>query len=455
MESEDDDSDASIKSLESRKRSKWFRSFFNELDAITNEEITDHNRQFHCPACQGGVGAIDWYKGVHPLLTHAKTHRTKRIRLHREFAKTLEEELEMRTVEIASLGGTRFGKWRGLQNTDSTKDMMIIWPPMVVIQNTQLTRDEHDKWIGMGNKELMEMFQDYTPAKARHAYGPQGHRGMSLLIFPESPTGYWYADRLAKVFNDAGKGRQHWDSPGKRVFQPGGDRILYGYMARAEDLDIFNKHSAAKSKIKWTLKRYREAVDKALSQMDEENQQLIYLKSKVQKQKEQSKILEKSLGTFSRKLRQKEEEIFKIRQLARDQHEENQREIDELEKTYKERIIQLQRDRLKREQQIQEKKEELQLGHIERFEQLEKKLSEEQHHPKQTKMRDDIARETQLIESSLREKEEYEHEKQQLLRQQHIRKREFMRIKCEEHLEFERELERERQELFDHYSTTV
>ena len=94
----------------------------------------------------------------------------------------------------------------------------------------------------MGNKELLDLFQDYSPTKARHSYGPQGHRGMSVVIFAESPTGYFNADRLATKFRNSQRGKHNWENPGKRIFEPGGDRILYGYMATAEDMEIFNRH---------------------------------------------------------------------------------------------------------------------------------------------------------------------------------------------------------------------
>ena len=101
----------------------------------------------------------------------------------------------------------------------------------------------------MGNKELLDIFKDYSPMKARHAYGPQGHRGMSVVIFAESPTGYFNAERLAKEFSYSQKGRGNWEKPGKMIFYPDGERkrILYGYMATAEDMEIFNKHSAGES----------------------------------------------------------------------------------------------------------------------------------------------------------------------------------------------------------------
>lgn len=140
------DSDASDKSLDTKKNNKWFRSFFETLDNLGNEQVMEHDRQWHCPVCQGGVGAIDWYRGLQPLLAHAKTMRTKRVKLHREFAKILEEDLETRRAGIGVFGETKFGKWKGLRGDDETTNPLIVWPPMVVIQNTQLELDEHDKW---------------------------------------------------------------------------------------------------------------------------------------------------------------------------------------------------------------------------------------------------------------------------------------------------------------------
>lgn len=94
----------------------------------------------------------------------------------------------------------------------------------------------------MGNQELLNYFSSYASVKARHSYGPQGHRGMSVLIFESSAAGYLEAARLHKHFKEQGRDKDAWDS--YRVpFCPGGKRQLYGYIAVKEDLDIFNRHS--------------------------------------------------------------------------------------------------------------------------------------------------------------------------------------------------------------------
>lgn len=94
----------------------------------------------------------------------------------------------------------------------------------------------------MGNQELLDCFNDYAALKARHAYGPQGHRGMGVLIFDTTTAGYLESVRLHKHFKEQGRDRESWDHC-KSPFVPGGKRPLYGYLATREDLHIFNQHS--------------------------------------------------------------------------------------------------------------------------------------------------------------------------------------------------------------------
>lgn len=140
--SDDYDSDSSQKSHDTRKKSKWFKKFFDNLDGLSVEQINEPERQWHCPACQGGPGSIDWYRGLQPLITHAKTKGSKRVKVHRELAELLDEELRRRGTSVIP-AGEAFGKWRGLKEEE--KDHEIVWPPMVVIQNTKLEQDENEK----------------------------------------------------------------------------------------------------------------------------------------------------------------------------------------------------------------------------------------------------------------------------------------------------------------------
>ncbi|KAE8696264.1 SGS3-like protein [Hibiscus syriacus] len=346
---DDFDSDSSQKSHDTRKNNRWFKKFFSSLDALTIEEISDPARQWHCPACQGGPGAIDWYRGLQPLLTHAKTKGAKRVKLHRELAELLDEELSRKGTSVVP-AGEAFGKWKGLK--DEEKDHEIVWPPMVIIMNTRLEQDENDKWIGMGNQELLDYFSSYAAVRARHSYGPQGHRGMSVLIFESTARGYLEAERLHKHFDEQGTHREAWDR--RRVlFYPGGKRQLYGYIATKEDLDSFNQHSQGKSRLKFEMRSYQEMVVNQIRQMSEDNQQLTFYKNKVAKEQRLKNALEESFGIVTEKLRKTMEENRIVRQRTKMQHEQNKEEMDFQEQFFQEQIKIIHEARDEREERFE------------------------------------------------------------------------------------------------------
>lgn len=139
---DDTDSDTGEKSHEGSKKSKWFWKFFDDLNKLTVDEINSQALRWHCPACKDGIGAIDWYHGLQPLLNHAKTVKVRRARLHRAFAETLEEECSRRGAPLMMVGEA-YGLWEGLDK--KVKDHEIVWPPMVLIMNTKYEQDENNK----------------------------------------------------------------------------------------------------------------------------------------------------------------------------------------------------------------------------------------------------------------------------------------------------------------------
>jgi len=96
----------------------------------------------------------------------------------------------------------------------------------------------------MGNQELLDYFSSYAAVRARHSYGPKGHRGMSVLMFEASASGYLEAERLHKHFCEQGTNKEAWFSTRRNsmLHLPGGDRQLFGYMATKNDLEFFNRH---------------------------------------------------------------------------------------------------------------------------------------------------------------------------------------------------------------------
>ncbi|CAK8530228.1 unnamed protein product [Lathyrus sativus] len=321
---DDTDSDTGEKSHEGSKKSKWFWKFFDNLSKLTVDEINSQAMRWHCPACQDGVGAIDWYHGLQPLLNHARTVKARRARLHRAFAETLEEECYRRGAPLVMVGEA-YGLWEGLDK--KVKDHEIVWPPMVLIMNTKYEMDKNNKWTGMGNQELLDCFSDYAALKARHSYGPHGHRGMSVLIFEASTAGYLEAVRLHKHFKEQGRDKEAWNHC-KKLFVPGGKRQLYGYLASKEDLDVFNRHSRGKSKLKFELRSYQEMVESKIKHINEDGQQLGTFKDMIAKEQLKSKVFADTLCKVSDRLRKATEENHVVRERTRKHHQQNKEEMD-------------------------------------------------------------------------------------------------------------------------------
>lgn len=64
-----------------------------------------------------------------------------------------------------------------------------------------------------------------------------------------------------------------------------------------------------------------------IRQMNEDNQQLIYLKNKVDKEKKHSKALEESFGIVSEKLRKTMQENRIVLLRTKEQQKENKEEV--------------------------------------------------------------------------------------------------------------------------------
>ncbi|OVA05798.1 XS domain [Macleaya cordata] len=446
LEDTDDDilsdgfeSDESKKSHESRKKNKWFKEFFEILDTLSMEEMNSMSRQWHCPACQNGPGAIDWYRGLQPLMSHAKNKGSKRVRLHREFAELLDEELCRKGTSVIPVGEA-YGKWKGLRS-DTVPDKEIVWPPMVVIMNTKLEQDENDKWIGMGNQELLDYFSSYNAVKARHSYGPKGHRGMSVLIFEGTPMGYVEAERLHNHFLKEGTHRDAWDHH-PVLFYPGGERQLFGFMAQKEDMDIFNQHSPGKSKLKFEMRSYEEMVVGPMKQMSEDNQQLVWLKNKVVKEQRHSKALEESFGVLSEKLRKTKKENLIVRQRTKLQHEQNKEEMDYQEQFYKDQINMIHGTLEEKERAFEERLQE------ERKKVRQSNVDSRTTEDKQMRIKQ-IER---FIESQAKGIEKFEEERERLIKVHEEKKAELKRRLLEEEVKLEKEFDAALTELMKQYS---
>ncbi|CAN6475416.1 unnamed protein product [Victoria cruziana] len=433
------------------KKSKWFKNFFESLESLTVEQINEPSRQWHCPACQEGPGATVWYKGMQPLVTHAKTKGTQRVKLHRKLADLLEKELVKRGASIIPAGEI-FGKWKGLK--EQSVDHEIVWPPMVIVQNTWLDKDDDDKWIGMGNQELFEYFQGYDAKKARHAYGPRGHRGTSVLIFDSSAMGYVEAERLNKHFADECRDRTAWE---RSTFIPGGKRVLYGYLATKSDMEYFNQHHSGKTRLKFEMRSYQEMVVIPMKRMEEDNQQLVWYKNRVERGQKETETLRETVTAVGKMLRTKEQENKIVREMSKRQHEESRAEMDVQEQFYRKQIEDLHSMVAAKERELERLQDQLRTSTLEDYRnQLEHKQVNsiiDSGNSKQDDQASDekIAKVEDILFAQSKEMEEYELERQTLIQKHDDIRAEFKRKQLEQEVELEKEFKAAMTKLLDKY----
>ncbi|KAH9302938.1 hypothetical protein KI387_014521, partial [Taxus chinensis] len=292
---EDEDDKKSSNTHQAMKNNKVFKGFFESLEPLSLKVI--NNEEWGCPACKGGgARANARYKGMQSLIEHAKTTKFWNGRLHQKFVKVLEEEVKTRGIACSVVQHV-YGKWLGLENVYSEHE--IVWPPMVVIQNTNFgPSNNQQKVMGMGTTELLECFKQYKPTKAKYASGPKGHCGVSLLVFDDSTLGYLEADYLHKHFLKDKRGRDDWDSFGMTNQHSSGKRILYGYMATSEDIDNFNKYST-KAKVKYDMVPYQSKVIQQVKKMEGDSQKVVWLETKIVEDQERTKHLEEKINQMA------------------------------------------------------------------------------------------------------------------------------------------------------------
>jgi hypothetical protein len=75
------------------------------------------------------------------------------------------------------------------------------------------------------------------------------------------------------------------------------------------------------------MRSYQEMVVNQIRQMSEDNQQLVYFKDKIVKERRHSKTVKESLDLVTEKLRKTEKDFRIVRQRTKMQHEENKEEV--------------------------------------------------------------------------------------------------------------------------------
>ncbi|KAL6971548.1 hypothetical protein U1Q18_031227 [Sarracenia purpurea var. burkii] len=137
----------------------------------------------------------------------------------------------------------------------ANQDDLIMWPPMVIIHNTNTGKTKDGRMEGLGNKAMDIKLRDigFGSGKAKSIYSKEGHLGITLVKFAGDQSGLKEAVRLAEFFEKENHGRMNWNrvqsstlgnddenNPNLvKVDEKTGDktRILYGYLGTVSDLD--------------------------------------------------------------------------------------------------------------------------------------------------------------------------------------------------------------------------
>ncbi|KAG1370002.1 putative protein SUPPRESSOR OF GENE SILENCING 3 [Cocos nucifera] len=181
------------------------------------------------------------------------------------------------------------------------------------------------------------------------------------------------------------------------------------------------RNPLGKSRLKYDVRSYQEMVVIPMRQMSEDNQQLIWLKNKVVKQEQRSKVLEETFGVVSQKLRETMEENRIVRLRTKIQHEENKEEMDYQDRFFKEQI-----DKVHKAAEDEK---------LERAKPTQSDVDSGTHEDRRTRQAEIV----RVINSQVKDAREFEAEREKLIRLHEEKKVELRR----KHLAEEAELEKE------------
>ncbi|KAG8073550.1 hypothetical protein GUJ93_ZPchr0006g43436 [Zizania palustris] len=149
----------------------------------------------------------------------------------------------------------------------ASREDLIIWPPTVIVRNTATGRKKDGRCEGLGNKEMDKKISElgFAGGKSKSLYGKEGHLGLTLIKFANSPSGLKEAERFAEFLERQDHGRIGWsraqanqsvDSDNNPLLVEMDNRtgektrVLYGYLAISSDLDELDSDSRKRASLK-------------------------------------------------------------------------------------------------------------------------------------------------------------------------------------------------------------
>ncbi|KAH7666276.1 XS domain-containing protein [Dioscorea alata] len=207
------------------------------------------------------------FADVHELVLHAYTSQNAELRV---------DHLGLHKA-LCVLMGWNYAKapdyskaYQSLSADDvaANREDLIVWPPTVIIHNTNSGRRKDGRMEGMGNKEMDTKLKDlgFSGGKSKSMYGKEGHMGMTLVKFANTQAGLKEAEHLSEYFEKDNHGRKGWSraqamssnldddkNPAMvKLDEKTGEkkRILYGYLVTASDLDKVDQDTRKRLVIK-------------------------------------------------------------------------------------------------------------------------------------------------------------------------------------------------------------
>ncbi|KAK2404839.1 protein SUPPRESSOR OF GENE SILENCING [Trifolium repens] len=234
---------------------KTFLHFFrliNENPVLKKSLLEDGKQgRVQCVAC--GSSNNRFYD-IHALIMHTYNpdnadSRADHLGLHRALC------VFMGWNHSKPPDNSKAYQYLSADEAEANRDDLIMWPPLVIIHNTNTGKSRDGRMEGLGNKWMDGKIRELgiVGGKSKAVYGKEGHLGITLVKFAGDKSGLEAAMRLAEHFKKENHGRKDWarvqaQTLGKddennpnlvKVDERKGEkmRILYGYLGTAFDLD--------------------------------------------------------------------------------------------------------------------------------------------------------------------------------------------------------------------------
>ncbi|KAF8388063.1 hypothetical protein HHK36_026729 [Tetracentron sinense] len=267
--------DVSLEHPDSLKKAfLQYAKLVNE-DASRKKNYLENGKHepLHCLACGRGqilnylfLNALDMpnsrdskdFPDMHDLIIHtynSQNSRVDHLGLHKALCVLMGWNYEK------SPANSKAYQSLSVHEARANKEDLIIWPPLVIIHNTYTIRGSDGRMKGMKNRAMNKRIigLGFNGGWSKCLYDKDhGHQGINLIKFNgDHPYGLNTAIRLAEFFEKEKHGRKGWaraesskaykdkdDESNWKLFKRERkgvkNRILFGYLGTASELDLVN-----------------------------------------------------------------------------------------------------------------------------------------------------------------------------------------------------------------------